>query len=750
LIAKVEQIKAIKKQMPTDIGKLIEGLLDAYAKLLQATNPRQEKSRRGARSLMSVCLQKIPAYIELEEYFAELDRKDVVEEGEPDLSDEIYTYLGQTFGTTNGTNWRHFKQIVRAHGTSLLCDAIADEVLGLESLHAVVDLCMKDSAWDEAEKFLWTYLPVLDPIPIPTNLRTNMFDQSVSVFLYLANAIIERTGRHGFLFDLLEHMVSQETLPLEWLATECMRPIWGRLVRTLSDGDHRAYCHAIRFLETTICAAAGLPDNSIFQDGEVDVVLKQLNPSVRQELRDALNTTFSSLLTVLTSVALASQSRDQVAEQDTVQRLTWILDSVVIGLLTRNDIRSDLELLNTTTENMQTFAQRALWVTAASLLIHLGGCSLALDMVSLNAQTLLKAFGWVTYQYSCHDIDIPYLLGTLPTFISSIARCSGKAWQEDGFNQLQRLVNSLLCISSERLPHKLWNTKRLAIEACLEFAQATNNKDHFAYTREVEQQLSSEGRLLLAHSPQKDDSPSTSGGFRWEEGMGEWVACTPFVKQASRPVPRKLSKPLEFLPSPEPTDSSQFDEDVEDDESDEDQCPQSSPVKKAPRTSTSSLGKRTRAVSTKGTIPNKSCRLTAPGPAQSSFRSSSLTATSNSHSRNGRQRSSHTKEPKAVRNGLRTMRSRSSLESSLRQIAPKRYTTDCDSSESESETSDDSEDSEDEEEQADERDELGQTPAVMKTKLPDRNTKTRGPQKLQWAFRAVDVEEESDDELSFQ
>lgn len=780
LVAQVEQIKNIKKQLPADIGKLIEGLLDAYAKLLQATHLGEEKSRKGARSLLGACLQKIPAYIELEEYFAELGKEKAEEDEDRDISDEIYTYLEQTFETHTGQGWRHFKRVVRAHGTSLLCDAFADEILEVDALHAVVDLCLKASAWDEAERFLWTFLPRLKPISTPANLSAILFHLDISVFMHLARVLTERTGRHGFMYDLLEHLVSQEILPLEWFATDCMRPIWNRLVRTLTEGDPRTFGHAFRFLETTLCYGIGLPDESIFQDGEVDVVWKQIKPSVRQELRDALDTTFSTLLTILASVTLASQNRVEDTEGKAMEGTTWILDCIVIGLLRRKDARSDLDLLNTTTENMHMFAQRALWAMVASTLVHLEGCSLPTTMVSLDAAAMIRTFGWVTYHYSCHDIDIPALFATLPGFISSIARCTGKAWRDDGFDQLQRLVTALLSIRGLRLPHKLWTLKRLALETCLEFAQNTNNSEHFSYAREIEKLMSSKGKVVLQHSPLKNDTPSTTGGFRWEEGIGEWVVCTPFRKQDIGKLPRKPLRPLELLPTPEPSDSSQVDMDgdfesglqspVDEDgvSSEDDNCPQSSPLKKAPITILRGP-KRIRAPSPMVIIQAKRRRLTPPNSASSSFSSDYLVFTSGLDGiaspvpRRGTRNPRRAKKQNHISaKGLRIVRSRSSLGSSLRNIAPKEYVDNIESDESEREESgEEDEDNNDydghEDDGAETSDELWKTPAGMKTRakvgrskpVQQKRGKGRRPNH-RWALAAGSEGDDSEDELSFQ
>jgi hypothetical protein len=680
LIARMEQIQELKKQMPTDIGNLVKGLSEAYANLLQITTAGEEKRWKGTRSLLGSCLRKMPDYIELEEYFAKLDKEEDDDE-ERDVSQEIYIDLETQFETSLGQGWRPFKQIVRAHGTSLLCDAFTDQILGLETLHLLVSHCLNASAWDEAERFLWSFLPSLKPLSMPNSLLADLFDEQRSLYMWMVKHFVNRTGRHRFLYDQLEYMLSQELLPLEWLTTQCFQPIWDRLVRSLSDGDYRTQENAFRFLETAICAGVGIPDESLFDDGEVDTVPRQFKPSSRQEFRNALDTTYSSLLTVLCSIALVNRNREDVSGDLTVKRITWVLDSLVVDFLKRKDMRADLELLGPIAENMQTFARRAVWTVFASLLVHLEGCRLDASLITLNLPTIAGAITWVASQYPSKHVDILPILATLPELTSSAARGTGRIWKDDGFDQVQRLIQGMLTLSGVRLPHKLWTMKRLALDSAMEFAQSTNDPHHMAYAREIEKTMRMKGHVVILPSPQKDESPSVGGGFRWEEGIGEWVSCTPFVKQNVKRVVKKPMRLLELLPTPEPSDDAsnmeglpvQAPRDIHgwetldhDDEEDDNAFPQSSPVRKAHRISDSSLGKRSRASSPVVLIPSKRTR-TSPFDSPAIF----YPTLPQPLEEENRRRSVRTR--KLNNAGLRAQRSRLSLNDGLRNSQRKMY-----------------------------------------------------------------------------
>jgi hypothetical protein len=673
-----------------DLRKLIQGLSEAYANLLQSTATGHEARWKGTRSLMSACLRKLPAYIELEEHFAKLDKlEEEAEEEDRDVANEIYEHLEAQFEQEQGLGWRPFKQVVRAHGTTLICDAITDQVIGLENALMLVTHCLNASAWDEAERLLLAYAPLLESLSIPINIRASLFDEQRSPFMSAVKAFVDQTGRHRLLFELLEHMVALELLPLEWLATDSMRPVWDRMVRTISENDHRTLSSATRFFETVTLVSMGLPDDRLLEDETTGSVSRRFVPSSREELRQALATTFSSLLTVMCSIALVNSSRDDPAGQEAARRVTSVLDTVVIAISNREDIQDELILLNADADDVQVMAQRGLWFAFASCLVHVKGSNDESATISLHTSTSINLINWIASEYSSKNINFASILASLPTLVSSIARGTGRIRKDHGFDQLQRLVTVLMATSGCRLPHKLWTLKRLALESAMEFAHGTGDAEHMAYAHDIEKKMQTQGRLVIMHSPQKNDSPTTSGGFRWEEGIGEWVTCTPFARQNVKRQQRKPVRALELLPTPnhsedDKTDTSEVEDGLPDEipdtpvwevtafdyDEDNDAVPQSSPTKKAPRTPTSSLGKRTRAPSPKVVIPTT--RIHMPHPDTPAFK---YYPDIPEDRQNGPRRSSRARqEIKVLTTRPRTQRSRTSLESGLRDLKRPTYT----------------------------------------------------------------------------
>ncbi|KAF2745295.1 hypothetical protein M011DRAFT_406860 [Sporormia fimetaria CBS 119925] len=663
------QTRIFKEQMPPDTAKLVAGLLDAYGKLLKATDESDQYSSQGTKSLLRTCLQKMPNYMALEEHFAELDREEEDIEEDRDVCDEIYTELEQFFSPSHGTGWRHFKEMVRAHGTSLLCDAFAEGMLGLDALDAVVKLCIEASAFDEAEKLLWTYLPSIKPIGMPASLQAE-FRNATPVYLRLVMTYVAASTRHGsghgFDYDLLGFMLAQGLLPLEWLATDCMHPIWNRLVRSLAESDDGISGHAVRFLQTFMCLACGLPDDDT-EEEPGQAASRQLRPSVRQDFRGALNTTISDLLALLASAVLVGHDQATGGGKDHITRVTWALDSLVIGLLRRTDIECSIENLETTPENILALSQRAFLIVTAASIVHMSVSATDEGNIILEAATLFEALNWLARKYSRNEADLATLLGALPPFTSKMIFHAGKKRGDAGTNDLRRFTSSLLSLGSIRLPHRLWTLKRLALDTCTDYAQCTNDSAHFAYTREVETMLSSQGRVLLLRSPSKYDTPSAPRGLRLEEGIGEWVACTPFPQKKAQTVRQQPPQKTQQLPSPANTKASGWDTGPDFEEGNkENGDPNASSVSHV-------TGKRTRASSPKVVVPFKRIRLQHSSPIPlfdapltlSDDPNSTSTSSAQQDIRQSRRTLAQKAQPSRVRAGR-----------TLRHTAPKSYAED--------------------------------------------------------------------------
>ena len=688
--------------IPENVRRLLLGMQQAYANILFHT--REKKSAKGTGSLLDACLKKLPAYIELEEHFAKFDQlEEETEVEDRDVANEIYEELESRFEQKPGQGWRPFKQVVRAHATSLLCSAITDGILTMESLSSFHTQCLTIGAHEEAEEMLVAALSLLEPLSIPINVRADLFGDR-SMYLSMVRIFVDRTSRYRFLYDVLEHMVAHELLPLEWLATTSMRPVWDRLVRTITEGNQRTLASCSRFLETCILAGIGLPDERLLADEDSGSIARRFVPSSRDDLREALNTTYSSLITMLCSIALVNSGRQDTAGKTIQRRVVGALDSIAIALISHSGIDTELRFLGADSDDLQIFAQRALWAIFAPFLVRLENNTPAKDSIELSTSGLVRSLNNVMYEYASNGVNSSTVLATLQTLVSATARGTGRIQQNDGFDQLQRLVEAMTGLSGHRLPHKLWTLKRVALESATEFANSTDEAEHLRWVDEVEKQMRISGRLVIMPTPRKTDTPSgvAGSGFRWEDGIGEWVACTPFAKQPNARTAQEPVRPLELMPTPvhsEDEDGVAFVQDSCHHVNNEPVLPSSpmlhsSPIKCAFRPSTKALGKRQRASSPCVMIPVKRMQMTPPDTPVPFYPLLPEESLDDKPEERGRQLRRSTMEIKTLRHSLKSQRSRSILDSGLRLLSRVSYIfgTDGANDEFDDNTDNDSED----------------------------------------------------------
>ncbi|KAI6868174.1 hypothetical protein KC343_g4118 [Hortaea werneckii] len=124
-------------------------IVTAFGSFLHATRPGVPSSRKGARSLMSACLRKVPAYVQLEESCAQDEGAN--EDGERDISNEIYQEL-EAYGSTSGNGWTGLREVARADGVAKLKDAIEGGLIPGKTIEALIQACSVHEAIAEGQQ----------------------------------------------------------------------------------------------------------------------------------------------------------------------------------------------------------------------------------------------------------------------------------------------------------------------------------------------------------------------------------------------------------------------------------------------------------------------------------------------------------------------------------------------------------------------------------------------------------------------
>jgi hypothetical protein len=482
-------------EMPKGItASLYEGIYSGLEALLRATtaNGLQPK-RTGAHSLLSMSLRAIPRYITQQEallqaHMEETGSKSAIENR--DIATEIYDEL-ETLGSC-GIGWKRLKTVVRSHGIRVVSDAIGAGLLDVEFSGALIALCVNTSAFDEAQTLLSTLL-TLAPFPGPKT----PYDIPCRPLAMLWR-FAEHTGRYSFQYRQLSDMVSNNILPVEWLATKEFGPVWTRIVHSLAPSSGNI--EAMNFLDLALTMLSVVGTSAV--------------PETHGSIIEAAKNTFSSLLTILSSVVLLSRGAET---SDPMKQSGCSYEYEHVSSLLQSSLAKQSHF-------NAAFDRPSPLLLLANLFVH------GMDGIMIDLRdSLLRCLLLQLMQQDASLARPSLMYSSAVEFICLVARCCGRGTSTSGFEHLQHLH-----LLVESFIHDIEGgniLKGLIVDSAFAFAQNVPGRKHIDYASVMD-------RRFRARRFGDEDSPlagSTTNceesktGFRWEEGIGEWVTATPAI-----------------------------------------------------------------------------------------------------------------------------------------------------------------------------------------------------------------------------
>ena len=552
--AAIEEALERRKFSRQAYGQLISGLKLNFGVFLKSTALKSDHRtllrppRRGSRSLMSTCLRQVPDYMLREEKW----QKEQDEDTDIDVPSEVYTYL-EGFSSSESAGWLPLREVVRAHGVHMICEAIRNAVMPAEIAATMAVPALHRQANEEAQAIFETLVSILEPLHRPQNVCSKLIDELSNPALRCLQWLTDCTSRRGFQYQQLAYLLEDGILPVEWMATKQMNPILKDLVRSISRRDDDFF-DAIRLLEAIfMCAATGsspsisedihrqrLAGRRSFKNSKRRIVSSQGYPrptktgvSETSPIQVALNNTFSSMLTIITAMELTNE--DPSDDESRVQSLA--IRNMITGLCAR--IQQNLELyphplVTDSISNLHSL--RSSWLVLAHALLTETTTASNMDPSSLfRLQFPLSSSTIPGRSLGSHDLRT-----SLASFITATARCCSRATQVDDFSTIKALIPSLTTSQLGAYDSRTRDCLRsVAMEAAIVFAESTGLSKHFAWAVEVEKEIQSGWQAGLGSSPFKTPVRSRRTGkegvseetpvkqFRWEESICEWVAKTP-------------------------------------------------------------------------------------------------------------------------------------------------------------------------------------------------------------------------------
>ena len=544
----------------------MEGICKALEALLMATC-KKTKDDRGCRSLFSICLRRTPNYI------AEEQRLTVDEDPENnvDVASEVYADL-EAFGSAPEGGWQSLQQVVRAHGISLVGQAIREGLIEIRPSHHILSLCLGLAAYDEAECVIESMIALMKSRPLPLKKNANFSaglspdvnKSSTSDRQYATPLIDEvsrvvgalkyyasQTGRHSFMYRQMAVMLEDAILPIDWISSKAMIDCWNGVIRSITQQDGyaqsaalllrvailRSYRKGFSFADTSTrihdlrlgaCSHSIIgPTLRSYKSSQAAETVVESQPFIlgescaRQDDKDsALQSTLSNIMTVISAInILRSPSPRPDSSDSDILSVALLLDVAL-------EIRQILELVNVTFRDNRSWS-----VPAEPLRLPL----LSAGLVSISSRKL----GSEVCPNEMLDLAA---LARLPSskeslcnagsFLVEVARCCDKAGSGDGFRFVQVMVQDLVSIAISTICDKPVRKfcSDIALAAAFAFSEDTGQPKHLDWALDIEgtitRTVNDSSRVAIDRTPARA-SPRMKSGYKWEEGICEWIATTP-------------------------------------------------------------------------------------------------------------------------------------------------------------------------------------------------------------------------------
>lgn len=537
-----ESFSKLAKTVSPSHWMLINGLYDGLHALLKATSRSRSSSTIGPRSLFATCLRRVPEYIAAEQEWH--DQEDL--DDDLDMSSVIYSDL-ESFGSSSVPGWKPMREVVRSHGVTLLGEAIREGLVKQDIARGLILLCLQSSAFDEAQHLVECSIAVAGQLRKPSTGSAKLFEVEASASLSTLDLFARRSGRFHVQFRHLATLLDSGCLPIEWISTTDFVTCWKRVIFSISqEEDHSG--DASHLLQTAISLSYGgvratassrihdlrldLHSYGNAHDFECKEVADSSWPTVGSQSggstdhdwapfhsQKSLNARFSGLLIFLCSTipqpspAMSSISKEPCNGSTVALRYLAIDAQQALELTQLEDISSQ-----------PTFnAERATLLLLADALV--GSPRRTYDRNIVHAKLAeINVVATIDFKPAGEDIYAP--------FLCAVVQGCERGSPGGAFERLRAFVHELVEVSTSRdiepATRKLCD--RVAVNTAFEFSEGTGQPKHLEWALDVEDRVAGYHLDLTSRTPAKtlaQVANRSTSGYRWEEGLCEWIVKTP-------------------------------------------------------------------------------------------------------------------------------------------------------------------------------------------------------------------------------
>ncbi|KAI1082243.1 hypothetical protein F5B20DRAFT_578458 [Whalleya microplaca] len=504
-----QRLTTLRSQLAPNRHNDLEAIYKSFEALLKATR-HESKPSKGPRSLLDVCLRRVPQYIEELESWERMEAEQngtISTLDEVDTSAQIYDYL-DSIGSNHG--WKHLRVVVRADGLNAVKQAISEGLFSNDFLQLLVDLCVQAGALSEAEELVAALVDRQYPQPLTTDSSFAGLSslQPLSILWTFAN----KSGHSSFLLRQYSLLLSNHSLPQDWLATREFERIWGLAARHLSTAE--AANDASTFMHQAIsllcCRRRTLTGSTESARLERDMAL-------------ANSQTLTSALTILAAMSALGENELLSTSISKVEATKISL----IGTRIRYIFNASIAQLK-----MSRATRAGLGNDFLHMALFLSSNQARSDHVKSQLRNSLgEAWRQNMNPSSARSSRTRHSFDEMASFISSVARSCGRGMSLASHNCLDMIFQQL---GSLELEQETMDSMKAA--AAFLLAQQTSNVRDLIY---AERLTSSQSLGRGGGGNDAKRSRSLFTGYRWEETIGEWVTASPEIERR-RPRTRQL------------------------------------------------------------------------------------------------------------------------------------------------------------------------------------------------------------------
>ncbi|KFA75188.1 hypothetical protein S40288_00191 [Stachybotrys chartarum IBT 40288] len=483
-----------------------DALLEWLVNLLRVTVSDEKEPH--PKSLLAMCLRKVPACIaEIEAWEARMSK----EKGagftwkSSSATLEMYEQL-EEFGV-RGFGWRPLKTVIRSHAIFLLSEAIGAGLLGPYAANLLVSLCMRCGCPEEAAKL--ADAAAKHPA-LPGSTREGDDRKGICKLQPLRTVLgpAHRPNSNGTIFTSLENLAKTRQLPVTWISGYAPNNPWLLSLRAVTSGI--GALPAMDFLSTTMALLASgheLAQQTNRHDG--DRILTSMAGAV----------VAAAIAVASGQNPVTSNQADQASRRRRLRRLLSVLEQSMA--------KASADAYRQTRRQRREITGLYILALARQLTMSYAGNQDAAGSHRQAREELLQLI-------SQPGVSAEAQYAQTTSLAYCIAHARSRTMGVPGRDSLREILTKL-----EELALPPWFVQGLQTDAAFLVAHKTRDLGDLAFAES-----------LPFVSGEVERTRSVFSGWRWEEGISEWVQSQPLNTIKSSPCTEEAEQQLSRRRSP--------------------------------------------------------------------------------------------------------------------------------------------------------------------------------------------------------